>query len=145
MAVYSIAATPTRACPVNFTRGDFWKDPENFSLTVKNTDKKTITNLSLTAELFLAPQDLRRPFNAPWSSTKPIPPGQEQALEKRGFGAASAQTVLGWVFFPSSIKYEDGSTWRPQSEGECFKVFWRDPQHADIPTLPPRQVEINPD
>jgi len=52
---------------------------------------------------------------------------------------------MGWAFFPGSIKYDDGTFWRPQNEGECFKVIWRDPQHPDIPALPPRQIEINPD
>ena len=145
MAVYTIAAPPTRSCPVAFVGGDFWKEPEKFTLTVKNTGSKTITSLRLMPEVLLTPQDLRRPFNGEWSSTKPIPPGQEQILEKPGIRADSAQTVMGWVFFPSSIKYDDGSIWRPQSEGECFNVIWRDRQHTDMPALPPRQIEMNPD
>jgi len=145
MAVYTIAAPPTRACPVAFAGGDFWKDPEKFTLTVKNTSSKTITSLRITPEMFLAPQDLRRPFNSEWTSTKPILPGQEQTLEKPGIRAESAQAVLGWVFFPHSVKYEDGSSWLAQSEGECFDVIWRDPQHPDMPALPPRQIEMNPD
>jgi len=145
MAVYTIAAPPTRACPVAFVGGDFWKDPEKFTLTVKNTGSKTITNLRITPEMFLAPQDLRRPFNSEWSSAKPILPGQEQTLEKPGIRADSAQAVPGWVFFPHSVKYEDGTSWLAQSEGECFEVIWRDPQHPDMPALPPRQVEMNPD
>ena len=145
MAVYTIAAPPTRACPVAFAGGDFWKDPEKFTLTVKNTSSKTITSLRITPEMFLAPQDLRRPFNSEWTSTKPIVPGQEQTLEKPGIRAESAQAVLGWVFFPHSVKYEDGSSWLAQSEGECFDVIWRDPQHPDMPALPPRQIEMNPD
>jgi manganese oxidase len=145
MAVYTIAATPTRSCPVAFVRGDFWKEPAKFTLTVKNTGSRTITGLRIMPELFQAPQDLRRPFNAEWSSTTPIAPGQEVTLEKPGIRADSAQTVLGWVFFPSSIKYEDGSVWRPQNEGECFNVIWRDEPHPDMWALPPRQIEINPD
>ncbi len=145
MAVYTIYAPPTRSCPVAVVGGDFWKDPEKFTLTVKNTGSKTITSLRLMPEMFLAPQDLRRPFNSEWSSAKPIPPGQEQTLERPGIRADSAQAVLGWVFFPSSVKYEDGTTWRPQSEGECFNVIWRDPHHPDLPVLPPRQIEMNPD
>jgi FtsP/CotA-like multicopper oxidase with cupredoxin domain len=145
MAVYTIAATPTRSCPVAFVRGDFWKEPAKFTLTVKNTGSRTITGLQIMPELFQAPQDLRRPFNAEWSSTTPIAPGQELTLEKPGIRADSAQTVLGWVFFPSSIKYEDGSVWRPQNEGECFNVIWRDEPHPDMWALPPRQIEINPD
>jgi len=112
---------------------------------VKNTGSKTITSLRLMPEIFLAPQDLRRPFNAEWVSAKPILPGQEQTLEKPGIRAASAQGVLGWVFFPHSVKYEDGTSWLAQSEGECFDVIWRDEQHPDMPALPARQIEMNPD
>jgi FtsP/CotA-like multicopper oxidase with cupredoxin domain len=145
MAVYTVYAAPVRACPVAFTGGDFWKRPENFTLTVKNISAKPIASLTLTSEMFLAPQDLRRPFNAEWSSAKPILPGQEQTLEKPGIRAASAQAVLGWVFFPRSVKYDDGTTWHAQSEGECFDVIWRDQEHPDMPALPPRQIEMNPD
>ncbi|MGA9685681.1 MAG: multicopper oxidase domain-containing protein, partial [Candidatus Sulfotelmatobacter sp.] len=145
MAVYTIYAPPARPCPVVFAGGDFWLRPENFTLAVKNTGNKTITSLRLTPEMFLAPQDLRRPFNAEWSSAKPIPPGQEQTLEKAGIPAASAHEVIGWVFFPSFVKYEDGSIWTPQSEGECFSVIWRDAPHPQLLALPPRQVEMNPD
>ena len=145
MAVYTIYVPPTRACPLAFVAGDFWKHPENFTLTVKNISGKPIAGLALTSEMFLAPQDLRRPFHAEWSSAKPILPGQEQTLEKPGIRASSAQAVLGWVFFPQSVKYEDGASWLAQSEDECFKVIWRDPQHPDMPALPPRQIEMNPD
>jgi manganese oxidase len=145
MAVYTIAPTPTRACPVAFTGGDFWKHPETFSLTVKNTSEKSIRNLAITPEMFLSLQDLRRPYRGEWSSSEPIPPGGGQTLEKPGMQADSAHSVMGWALFPSLIKYEDGSSWRPQYEGECFGVIWRDPAHPDIPALPPRQLELNPD
>jgi manganese oxidase len=145
MAVYTIAPPQPNSCPVAFVGGDFWKEPEKFTLTVKNTGSKTITNLRIMPEMFLTPQDLRRPYNGEWTTTKPIPPGQEQALEKPGVNAASAQSVLGWAFFPSSIRYEDGSIWRPQSEGECFHVIWQDKTHPEMLALPPRQIEINPD
>jgi hypothetical protein len=145
MAVYTVAAPPTRACPVAFVGGDFWKDPDKFTLRVKNTGRKTITSLRIMPEMFLTPQDLQRPFNTVWSSTQPILPGQEQTLERPGLRASSAQAVLGWVFFPHSVKYEDGTSWLAQSEGECFDVIWRDQQHPDMPALPPRQVEMNPD
>jgi len=145
MAVYTIYTPPSRSCPIQFTGGDFWKHPETFTLTVKNTSQKTITNLNLTAETFLAPQDLRRPFNLRWGTTKPIGPGQEQTIEEPGLSPEGAATIMGWVFFPATVKYEDNSTWRPEKEGECFHVIWRDPQHPDMPALPPRQIEINPD
>jgi hypothetical protein len=145
MAVYTIYAPPAHSCPLTFVGGDLWKHPESFSLTVKNISAKPITGLTLTSEMFLAPQDLRRPFNAEWSSAKPILPGQEQTLEKSGIRAASAQAVMGWVFFPYAVKYEDGTNWHAQNEGECFDVIWRDQQHPEMLALPPRQVEMNPD
>lgn len=145
MAVYMVYAPPARRCPLTFGDGDFWKNPEKFTLTAKNNGPKPIASFALTSEMLLAPLDLRRPFNAQWTSSKPILSGQEQTLEKPGIRAASAQAVMAWVFFPSSVKFEDGTMWLPQSEGECFHVIWRDATHPDLPVLPPRQIEMNPD
>jgi len=130
---------------LTFTGGDFWQHAENFTLTVKNISAKPIASFVLMSEFFLAPQDLRRPFNAEWSSAKPILPGEEQTLERPGIRAASAQAVLGWVFFPASVKFADGTTWHAPSEGECFSVLRREQQHPDLPVLPPRQIEMNSD
>ena len=145
MAVYTIYTPPARSCPVSFVDGEFWKTPEKFSLTVKNESRKPIESVNLTSEMFLAPQDLRPVYNGNWHSNDPIAPGEQRALQKAGISVASAQKVLGWVFFPNSVKYQDGSTWQPQSTGECFHVFWRDPQHPEQLALPPLQFEINSD
>ncbi|MGC2477510.1 MAG: multicopper oxidase domain-containing protein [Candidatus Sulfotelmatobacter sp.] len=145
MAVFTIYPPATRSCPVSFVDGEFWKTPEKFSLTVKNESRKPIESLNLTSEMFLAPQDLRPVYNGNWHSNGPISSEEQRVLQKPGIPAASAQKVLGWVLFPSSVKYQDGSTWQPQSTGECFHVFWKDPQHPEQPALPPLQFEINSD
>lgn len=145
MAAYTVYAPQSRACPVAFAGGDFWKHPETFSLTVKNVGSKKVVNMSIISEMFLTPQDLRRPFQFEWSVIKPIAPGEEQTMQKAGAHTSSAQSVLGWVFFPYSIKFEDGSEWRAEREGECFQVIWRDKDHPAMPALPPRQIEIKPD
>ena len=145
MAVYTIYPPPTRSCPLEFVSGDFWNNPDKFTLSVKNVSGKPIQSLNLTPEMLFTPQELIRPFDAEWSFRGLIPPGQEQHLEKPGMQSASAQSVMGWVFFPYSITYQDGSTWRSQKEGECMKVFWRDNEHPELPALPPRQIELNPD
>jgi hypothetical protein len=145
MAIYTIYKPSAQSCPLVVVGGDFWKHPENFTLTVKNISGKPISTLTLISEMLLAPQDLRRPNNAEWSLTKPILPGREETLEKPGIRASSAQTVLGWVFFPYSVKFDDGTTWLGQSEGDCFDAIWRDAQHPEMLALPPRQMEINPD
>lgn len=150
MAVYTVYAPTTRQCPVAFTAGDFWKHSDgaavtNSTLTIRNNGSKAIVSASLMSEMLFAPGDLRRPFNSQWIASKPIPPGQEQTLEKPALPVASAQGVMGWAFFPISVKYEDGSSWHSESEGECFGVIWRDQQHPELPVLPPRQIEMNPD
>ncbi len=144
MAAFTIYTPPTRSCPVAFSDGDFWQHPDKLSISVKNTGDKPIKNLQLSPETFIAPQYLQRPYNLQWNSDTPIAPGQEIKLEHPGSGP-SGQNLFGWVFFPSLITYADGTKWRPEFEGECFDVFWRDPTHAKIPALPPRQIELNDD
>ena len=144
MAIYTIAPPQTRACAVTASGGDFWNDSGPLAVTIKNSTNKTVSSATFVAELFAAPQDLRRPYNMPWSLKKPIPPGQEGMIQQPG-SSGSAHGILGWVFFPSIVKFEDGSIWRPQREGECYRVIWRDPDHPDLIALPPRQNEINPD
>jgi hypothetical protein len=145
MAVYTIYEPPKRACPIRFDGGDFWNDSAKATLEVKNTGSKAIANMSITSEMFLEAQDLRQAHNGPWTSSQPIAPGERQSLERPWVHSPGTQAVLGWVFFPNSITYDDGTTWHPQSEGECFSVIWRDPQHPEVPALPPRQIEINAD
>jgi manganese oxidase len=144
MAVFTIVP-PARSCPLAFTGGDFWKHPEDSTLTVKNISGKPIASVAIMSEMLLAPGDLRRPYNATWTLPKPILPGQDQTLEKSALAVASAQSVMGWAFFPTSVKYQDGSSWLPQFEGECFGMIWRDQQHPELLALPPRQIEMNPD
>jgi hypothetical protein len=145
MALYTIYEPAKRACPVKFGAGDFWQDPEKATLEVKNISGKAIANMSLNSEMFLAPQDLRQTHGGPWVSSKPMAPGEQQTLEKPWVRSPGTQAVIGWVFLPSSIKFQDGSTWHPEISDECFGVIWREPQHPDTPALPPLQIEINPD
>jgi hypothetical protein len=145
MAVYTIYVPVARECPVAIKQGDFWNHPDSFSLTVKNTGRKKITNMTLISETLLTPQALQRPFNAEWSSKEPIPPGADSTLSKPGMRAEIARSVMGWVFFPSVVKYDDGTSWLPRSEGECFSVVWRDKEHPEMPALPPCLRELNAD
>jgi hypothetical protein len=145
MAVYTIYKPPPRACPVTFTGAELWNLPDKTTLTVKNNENKTITSMTITSEMFMAPQDLRRPYQGDWHITQPIAAGDSQTIERPGAPSTGPQALVGWAFFPGTVKYEDGSSWRPEFEGECFRTFWRDPQRPDEPALPPRQIEINPD
>jgi len=145
MAVFTIYKPQPRRCPVEVVSGDLWNNPQNLSITVKNVGRKPISRMFITSDILLAPQDLRRPANFSWSSKDTIAPGETQTLNKAGIPSSSASKIMGWIFFPSSIKYADGTEWIPESEGECFKAIWRDAQHPDLPALPPLQREINAD
>ncbi len=145
MVVFTIYKPQTRRCPVEFMSGDLWNDPQKLSVTAKNVSNKSISHLFITSEMLLAPQDLRQPANFAWSSKTAMAVGETVTLEKPGIPSSSAAKIMGWVFFPSSIKYADGTEWVPEHDGECFKAIWRDAQHPDMPALPPLQLEINSD
>jgi manganese oxidase len=145
MAVYTIYKPQRQKCPVEFSGAEFWNHSDKSTLTIRNTGDKTIANIDIASEIFMAPQDLQRPFQSDWLWHGSIPPGKDQVLDKRGVPADTANKVLGLVFFPLSIQYQDGSRWTMENSGECFQIFWRDKQHPDVPALPPVQFEINAD
>ncbi len=144
-ATYTIYAPQTRSCPIKFSAGDFWNPAGKTFLQFSNIADKPIAHVVIRHELLMAPQYLRRPFDSDWSANDILKPGEEEKLDKPGLSAPAAQNVMGWVFFPSSIQFADGTTWRPTNEGECFHVFWRDKEHPELPALPPRQVEMKED
>jgi hypothetical protein len=146
MATYTIYQPSTRACPLKFVHGEFWNTAGKFSLAVENVSGKPIKGFGLEAEQFLGPQYLRRPFSGGhWSSEQTLAAGERGSLEMKDYPAALEQTVLGWVFVPSSVAFADGSVWKPEREGECFDVFWRDRDHPKLEVLPPVQMELNLD
>jgi manganese oxidase len=145
MASFTIYEPSTRSCPLQFVSGEFWNTPGNYRLTVKNVSGKKIKSFALVFEHFTAPQLLHHPFADTWASGEPVEPGREQTLEMKPYAGAGGRDILGWVLLPSKIVFEDGTIWAPQERGECFGVFWRDPDHPDLEVLPPEQVETNVD
>jgi hypothetical protein len=85
-----------------------------------------------------------RPGPINWSSNQALAAGQEQTLERDDFLRKSS-AAAGWTIYPQSIVYQDGSRWTPQTRGDCFKVFWHDPNMPQPVVLPPLQVELNED
>ncbi len=140
MTNYTIYEPPTRPCPIQFTDGTFWNTNGPYSVKVKNTSGKAIKQWMLTSEHFLAPGYLHHPFDAQWPPAGPLAAGAEQTLEKKPY-LQGGGSILGWALFPSRILFEDGTTWTPQSHGECFQTYWRDSGHPDLIVLPPSQAE----
>jgi len=146
MATYTIYQPFTRPCPIKFVGGDFWNATGKFALTIENISGKPIQSVILESEHFLSLQYLHRPFEAhQWESNQPLASEQAQVIERKAYPPAIAQAILGWAFFPESVKFGDGSIWKPQGRGECFNVFWRDQQHPNLEILPPLQREMNAD
>lgn len=146
MATYTIYQPATRPCPVKFNAGELWKTPDNFSVTVDNQSAKAIKNLELEADNFQTAQYLTRPFQgSTWSSDELIAPGKGETLRKKAYPLAAQQNISGWVFVPKAITFVDGSTWKPESDNECFQIFWRDDTHPKYEVLPPVQKELNAD
>jgi FtsP/CotA-like multicopper oxidase with cupredoxin domain len=146
MATYTIYQPSTRPCPIKLAAGNFWNATEQFSLTLENVSGKTIQSFALESEQFLAPQYLHRPFQGHlWGWEQPLAPGQQQTLSRKAYSPSEQQTILGWVFVPDAVTFSDGSVWKPESDGECFKVFWRDNEHPQPDVLPPLQHELHLD
>jgi manganese oxidase len=143
MAKYTIYEPETAPCPVKFEEGDFWKNPQEMSLTVRNTSSKTIKNLVLMPGFFVSPMDLQVSA-VPWATNQSIAPGQTQVLKSK-VPVQQADKLMGWTFFPAQITYDDGSKWLPQRNGQCFHIYWRDPGQETPPILPPLQMKMNDD
>jgi manganese oxidase len=146
MATFTIYQPATRSCPIKLLSGSFWDLTDKFTIEVQNSSQKTIRSFTLLSEHLLAPQYLHRPFgDAEWTSNQPLQSGQQEPLEKNAYTPEKNKQILGWVFVPRAVVYDDGTTWKPQQEGECFQIFWRDREHPDLTVLPPLQVDLNED
>jgi len=142
MATYTIYPPAPNSCPIEFGEGDFWSNPKELYVTMRNTSKKTIARMVLTPGAFLSRMDLRTSLT-PWISNDPIAPGEQRRLKSNNFYQSGG--IMGWALFPYQIVYTDGSKWEPQQHGECFRVYWRDKEQAPVQVLPPFQMETNSD
>jgi manganese oxidase len=146
MATFTIYQPGTRSCPVKMLSGNFWDSPDKFTVEVQNSSQKPIRTVTLMSEYLLGPQYLRRPFtDASWTSTQQVAPGQQETLEKKAYTPEQNKQIFGWALFPSAVIYEDGTSWKPEQEGECFQVFWREREHPELKTLPPLQIDMTED
>ena len=99
----------------------------------------------ITFDHLMTSQYRRRPYEPYWTCSAEILPGQEHTFEMPGYERALENTFFGWVLFPRTVLYEDGSTRQPKDENACFQVYWRDNDRPQPDVLPPLQVELNED
>lgn len=93
----------------------------------------------------MAPQYRLRSELNEWRWDATIQPGQEQTFEMQGFRGNLANSVLGWVLFPTKVIYQNDSSWSPQQPEQCFQIFWRDRDHPSLEVLPPLFVDMDED
>jgi manganese oxidase len=144
MATYTIYKPEHPSCPVQFVSADFWNTPDKFMVNVKNAGPKTIKNLEVTFDHLVTAQYRRRPYLNKWTWNAQIQSQREQTFDMPGYPSAMQGTIQGWILFPEKIVYEDGSTWERRNDA-CFDVFWRGPEHPEMPVLPPLQIEMSED
>ncbi len=142
MAVYTIYR-PERACPIRFAEGNFWNNPQTFSVSIKNVSPKPIKTFSLVSGMFLSRMELW-PADLLWSPRKALAPGAEQKITAQNESGDPGH-IMGFALYPFSITYADGSKWKSRDHGECFQTYWRDKEHPNLKALPPFQVEHEDD
>lgn len=145
MAAYTIYDSQPCSSPVQFVSADFWHTPGKFRITVKNVSSKPISKLTVNFDHMMSRQYRRRPFNNFWNWNTVIQPGQEQTFEVPGFPGTSADNVFGWVLFPRTVSFQDGSNWQLHDDNQCFQVFWRDKDQPSFEVLPQLFQEMSED
>ena len=138
MATYTIYSPP-RSCPVAIVPEDWAHVAATSSVRIKNVGVKPIQKISLLSGYLVNTLELE-PLILAWFSEQTLQPSREQTLEVGSdLFANQDRPGLGVAFFPSRIVYQDGSEWRPRELGECFQVYWKNPEHPKLPVLPPVQ------
>jgi Multicopper oxidase len=142
MATYTIYEPP-RSCPVTFAPAGWEQMSGAAALRVKNASLKPIRSVSVVSGYLVNIQQLE-PLILTWFSDAPIQTGQSRdvTIGKEMFASGGN---LGVAFFPSRVVFEDGTEWKPRRLGECFRVYWRNRDHPDLPVLPPFQFKQKED
>lgn len=142
MATYTIYSPP-RACPVTLMAGNWERLSGASAIRIQNATPKPIRSVSILSGYLVNTLELQ-PLILTWFSNGPVQPGRQQsvAIGKEMF---ESRGILGVAFFPGRVVYEDGSEWKPRQLGDCFRVYWRDSEHPQLPVLPPFQFKQKED
>jgi FtsP/CotA-like multicopper oxidase with cupredoxin domain len=142
MASYTIY-TPAPSCPVTLLPDPWTKLADSSMVRVKNSTAKPIRQISLLSGYLVSDLELQ-PLLLTWFSSEPLQPGREQAVDV-GTELFTSGKSLGVAFFPSRIVFQDGTEWKPNHLGDCFRVYWQNKEHPSLPVLPPFQFQHKDD
>lgn len=96
MAVYTIYEPQHCTSPVQFVSTDFWRTPGKFEITVKNTGREPMRDLSVTFDHLMTPPFRRHPYDNEGDWNALIPPRQEKSFEMTGYLPAYTDSILAW-------------------------------------------------
>ncbi len=140
MATYRIQPSHPRACPVGFGEANFWTADSSFQMELKNLSGKPIKQISLESDIVVGLNHLNK-VQEDWKAPLPLGPQQSTdfTMPKQ---MPHTESILGWVVYPQSVTFADGSQWTPQERGECMRIYWRDQKHQNMQILPPVEMPM---
>lgn len=140
MATYRIQPAHPRSCPVQFGNANFWAADPSFRMELKNLTAKPIKQVLLESDIVVGLNRLNK-VQEDWSI--PLPLSAQQAADiQMTKQMPHTESILGWVVYPQSVVFADGSKWTPQERGECMRIYWRDKNHQDLRILPPNEMPM---
>jgi FtsP/CotA-like multicopper oxidase with cupredoxin domain len=145
MATYRIRPAHPRACPVQFGEANFWAGntgaqagDSSFQMELKNLTAKPIQQLRLESDILIGLNHLNK-VQDDWKIPLPLEAQQAARIEMPK-QMPHTETILGWVVYPQSLTFADGSQWSPKERGECMRIYWRDAKHQNLDILPPVEM-----
>jgi hypothetical protein len=125
---------------VQFGKANFWAADPSFRLELKNLTAKPIKQISLESDIVVGLNRLNK-VQDDWSIPLPLSPQKAADIQMPG-QMPHPESALGWVVYPQSVIFTDGSQWTPQERGECMRIYWRDKNHQDLRILPPLEMPM---
>jgi len=138
MATYRIRPSHPRSCPVQFGDANFWGAKSGFQMEMKNLTSKPIQQVALESDVVIGLNHLTRTAEA-WNVPLPIGAKQTTSIQMPN-QIAHPEGILGWIVYPLTLTFADGSKWSPNEHGECMRMYWRDKNHQDMQILPPVEM-----
>ena len=146
MATYRINPAHPRSCPVQFGETNFWAagagsqgGSAGFQMELKNLTAKPIKQIALENDIVVGWNRLNK-VQDDWKISLPLNPKQSILMEMPKL--PHPESILGWVVYPHSLTFADGSQWSPQERGECMRIYWRDKSHQEMQILPPVEMPM---
>lgn len=144
MAAYTIYSPP-HSCPVAIVPEDWSRVAATSRVRIRSLSAKPIRQVSLLSGYLVSTLEFE-PLILAWFTEHPLAPRSEESVNVGSeMFALRNSSSLGVAFYPNRIVYQDGTEWKPRDPGDCFRVFWQNREHPNLPVLPPVQLKHKED